>query len=389
MYRVGDEELDRMRGVIETGRLFRYGIGDECGTFEKRYAEKLGVRHCVLTASGTNALTAALIGAGVGPGDEVIVPACTYMATAIAVVAAGAIPLIVDIDDSITLDPVATEAAIGPRTRAIIPVHMWGQVCDMAAFEDIVRRHGVLIIEDACQAVGGAYEGRMVGSIGIAGGFSFNYYKNMTCGEGGAVVTNDDDIAERMKCVVDPCSYYWNGRENSFVGFVYDGARASELEGAMMNVQLNRIDGMIEAMRAQKKRIVEGTADVGLIPAKTNSIDWECGTHVMYRFDTPTAAEAFAEAIRGTVAVKTGRHVYTEWDQILQHRGSHHPALNPFTIEANRECRMDYSKDMCQRSLDILAATVFIQTHPDRSEPETVDLIATIRRAASEACAGE
>ncbi len=384
MYRVGNEELKRIRSVVETGRLFRYGIGDECATFERRYAEKLGVKHCVLTASGTNALTAALIGARIGPGDEVIIPACTYMATAIAVVAAGAIPLIVDIDDSITLDPVAAEKAIGPRTKAVIPVHMWGQVCDMNAFQALSDRFGVLIIEDACQAVGGAYEGRMVGSIGAVGGFSFNYYKNMTCGEGGAVVTDDESIAERMRCVVDPCSFYWNGRDESFAGFTYDGARASEIEGAMLNAQLDRIDGMIEEMRRQKRKILDAAVGAGLTPVRANSIEWECGTHVMFRFPSAAQAEAFAELAGGTVAIKTGRHVYTEWDQILGHRGAHHPALNPFELQANRECRMNYSKEMCRRSLDILGTTVFIQTHPDRTENEVEKQIETVCHAASE-----
>src|SRR6056297_1343603 len=148
MYRTGPEELEALRRVLDSGKLFRYGIGGECTRFEERYARRLGVRHCVQTASGTNALTAALIGAGIGPGDEVIVPACTYMATPIAVLAAGAIPIIVDIDESITIDPKAVEAAIGPRTRAVIPVHMWGLPCDMDAIMSLANRAGLIVVED-------------------------------------------------------------------------------------------------------------------------------------------------------------------------------------------------------------------------------------------------
>ena len=111
----------------------------------------------------------------------------------------GAIPLIVDIDDTITIDPKAIEAAIGPRTRAIVAVHMWGAACDMDAIMAIARRHDLLVVEDACQGVGGGYEGRKLGSIGHIGAFSFNYYKNMTCGEGGGVVVNDDTLAERVR----------------------------------------------------------------------------------------------------------------------------------------------------------------------------------------------
>jgi dTDP-4-amino-4,6-dideoxygalactose transaminase len=381
MYRIGRPEIDAVARVIKSGKVFRYGIGGECDRFEKRYAKFVGSRHCALTASGTQSLAAALIGAGIGPGDEVIVPACTYMATAIAVVIAGAIPVIADIDESLTLSPLAFAAAIGPRTHAVIPVHMWGLPCDMDQVLAVARAARVLVIEDACQAVGGAYEGRKLGSLGDAGAFSFNYYKNMTAGEGGAVVTSRNAWAERIRCAIDPCNFYWRGRASSRAGFVANGARSSEFEGAILNEQLDRIDGMIRAMRKQKKRILAATADTELEPIPANSLDWECGTHVMYRLPTPGAADAFAAKTGGTVTLKTGRHVYTEWDQILQHRGSHHPALNPFELAANKGCRMDYSRDMCRASLAILGRTVYLQTHPDRTPAETDALIERIRAA--------
>ena len=191
MFRAGQPEIDAIAKVIRSGRLFRYNDQSECVRFEQRYARYLGVKHATMTASGTTALTAALGGLGIGPGDEVLVPACTYMATAVAVLAVGAIPVIVDVDESITIDPAAMEAAIGPRTRAVMPVHMWGLPCDMGALMRIARRRKLLVIEDACQGVGGGYEGRKRGAIGHAGAVSCNYFKNMTCGEGGPVVTND------------------------------------------------------------------------------------------------------------------------------------------------------------------------------------------------------
>jgi dTDP-4-amino-4,6-dideoxygalactose transaminase len=127
----------------------------------------------------------------------VLIPAHTYMATATSVLAAGAIPVIVDIDETLTIDPEALEAAIGPRTRAVVPVHMWGTACAMERIMVIAARHKLIVIEDACQGVGGSYEGRKFGTIGDAGCFSFNYYKNMTAGEGGGVAVNDDTLAER------------------------------------------------------------------------------------------------------------------------------------------------------------------------------------------------
>ena len=385
MYRIGQEELDRLEKVFKSKKLFRYtaeGEG-ECLLFEKRYAQRLGVRHCFMTASGTNSLTAGLMGAGIGPGDEVIVPACTYMATPASVLAAGAIPVIVDIDESIGMSPAALRDAIGPRTRAVMPVHMWGLACAMNSIMKIAKDKNVLVIEDACQGVGGAYEGRMLGSIGDIGAFSFNHFKNMSCGEGGAVVTNDDAIAERIDCAVDPCRFYWDGRNDSFAGYLANGARASEIEGAIMNCQLDRIGEMIATMRRQKMKIIKETVSSGLSASPNNSPDWECGSHVTYLLPSAAAADALAEQINGWVALKTGRHVYTEWDPVLEHRGAHHPAVNPFDLEQNKGCRMTYSKEMCPQSLDILGRTVCIETHPDYSDNDVEEIAQRIVNAAA------
>ena len=214
MYAAGQEEIDAIANVIRNHALFRYGVGGECVRFESRYARYLGVKHFALAASGSNALAAAMTAVGLGPGDEVIIPAHTYMATATSVLAAGAIPLIVDVDETLTIDPDAVEAAIGPRTRAVVPVHMWGAACNMNAIMKIAEKHKLIVIEDSCQGVGGGYEGRKFGSIGHVGAFSFNYYKNMTCGEGGGVAVNDDKLAERTRCAIDPCHFYWHGRND-------------------------------------------------------------------------------------------------------------------------------------------------------------------------------
>jgi dTDP-4-amino-4,6-dideoxygalactose transaminase len=383
MYIVDHREADAIRKVLLSGKLFRYGVGGECERFEKRWATYLGIEHACLCASGTNALTAALIGAGIGPGDEVVVPACTYMATPVAVLAAGAIPVIVDIDDSITLSPKALAAAIGPRTRAVIPVHMWGLPCDMAAIMRLARKHDLLVIEDACQAVGGAFRGRALGSIGHAGAFSFNYYKNITAGEGGAVVTSDSRIMERARCVIDCCGFYWRGRRRDQRPFTCNGSRASELQGAMLNVQLTRLPGMLRRMRSEKRRILRATRGTGLVPIRANSLDDECGSHVMYTLPTPAAADEFARRVGGFVTLKTGRHVYTQWDAVLAHNGAHHPALNPYKLKENRGCRMAYRKDMCAGSLDILARTVAIATHPRHGAAEVSAIIQRIRAAAA------
>jgi dTDP-4-amino-4,6-dideoxygalactose transaminase len=391
LYIVGQEEIDAIAAVIRSGALFRYGIGSECDRFEQRYADYLGTGHVALTASGTYALTSAVVALGIGPGDEVLVPAHTYMATAMAVLAAGAIPVIVDVDESITIDPDAVEDAIGPRTRAVIPVHMWGAACAMDRIMAIAARHDLLVLEDTCQGIGGAYEGRKLGTIGHAGAFSFNYYKNMTAGEGGAVCTADPRVAERVKCAIDPCHFYWQGRSGEQKPFAGNGARASEIMGAMLNVQLDRLPGMIEAMRAEKKQILAGTAhlgNLGLRPSPMNSPDHDCAAQVMYLLPSEDAAARFAAVFPSVIAGKTGRHTYTEWDQILIGEGAAHAAMNPYNMAENRDCRRSYSRDMCERSLDILNRTIMVPTHPLHGADEIADTIHNIGVAARVALGG-
>jgi dTDP-4-amino-4,6-dideoxygalactose transaminase len=201
-------------------------------------------------------------------------------------------------------------------------------------------------------------------------------------GLSGAVVTNNRRWAERARCVIDCCGFYWDPKKREQTVFAYNGARASEFEGAILNAQLDRIGPMIRAMRRQKKRILKQTVKAGLIPSPANSLDWECGTHVLYRFEEAEQAATFADLVGGTVALNTGRHVYTEWDPVLRHLGAHHPALNPYNLAENRDCRMDYTREMCARSLDILARTVFITTHPDRKGPDVTAQIRGIKDAA-------
>jgi dTDP-4-amino-4,6-dideoxygalactose transaminase len=385
VYIIGQEEIDALARVINSKELFRYNIGHECERFETRYAAWLGARHFSLAASGSYALTAGMIGLGIGPGDEVLVPAHTYMASATSVLAAGAIPVIVDVNESITMDPAAIEAAIGPRTRAIVAVHMWGTTCDMDAIMEIARRRELRVIEDTCQGVGGGYNGRKLGTIGDIGAFSFNFYKNMSCGEGGGVVTNDDKVIKRVNCAIDPCHAFWTGRGEDEMPFAGNGARASELMGAVLNVQLDRIDGIIAAMRHERDTIHAGIGpalEIGLRLAPLNSKDHDCGANVFLTLPTAQSAEAFVKTFPSVIAGKTGRHTYTEWDQVLMGAGAAHPLMNPYNMPANAECRRTYSRDMCARSLDILNRTVLVPTHPLHTKDEIADIVHNINAAA-------
>jgi dTDP-4-amino-4,6-dideoxygalactose transaminase len=207
----------------------------------------------------------------------------------------------------------------------------------------------------------------------------------MTSGEGGGVSVNDDTVAARARCAIDPCHFYWHGRNDAEKPFAGNGARASELMGAILNVQLDRLDGMIAAMRAEKKQILAGTGsldNLGFRPAPMNSPDDDCSTQVMYTLPSAEAANRFVKIFPSVIAGKTGRHTYTEWDQVLMGEGAAHPEMNPYKMPANAECRKIYSKDMCARSLDILNRTVMVATSPLHSQADIDDIVHNIGSAA-------
>ena len=385
MYEIGNQEVQAIKKIISKGKLFRYLENSECDFFEKNYSKYLSIKHTALASSGTAALTAALVGLKIGPGDEVLIPAHTYMATAMSVLSVGAIPIIVDIDETLTIDPKALEDACGPLTRAAIVVHMWGTTCNMNAIMKIAKKKNLFVIEDACQGVGGGYEKKMLGTIGHVGAFSFNYYKNMTSGEGGAVVSNNKEIIERAKCAIDPCHFYWQGRKNSLKPFAANGSRASEFMGALLNVQLKRLPGMIKKMRAERNKILSSTqnlSNMGIKHSPLNSKNYDCGNYVFFKFNNTLDAENFTSIFSAPIAGKTGRHNYTEWDQILLKEGSFHQSLNPYKLSQNKKCRMNYSKNMCKSSLEILDKTIMIPTDPKNTKKDINNTIRNIKRAA-------
>ncbi|HEV8633839.1 MAG TPA: DegT/DnrJ/EryC1/StrS family aminotransferase [Chloroflexota bacterium] len=193
---IGQAEKRAVLGVLESGQLAQ---GEVVARFEAAFAAEVGVKHCVATSSGTTALHLALLALGLGPGDEVITSPFSFIASANAALFCGARPVFADIDPAtFNLDPAAVEPAITPRTKAIVPVHLFGQPADMDALTALAERYGLRLVEDACQAHGAAWRGRAAGAFGI-GCFSFYPTKNLTTAEGGAVTTDDDDVADRVR----------------------------------------------------------------------------------------------------------------------------------------------------------------------------------------------
>lgn len=240
---IGAEERAAVDRVLASGMLAQ---GPEVAAFEQEFSEVVGGRECVAVNSGTSALHMAFIAAGIGAGDEVIVPSFSFAATANSVVLAGATPVFVDIEiDHFNLDPAAVEAAITPRTRAIMPVHLYGHPANMRAFTEIAERHDLLVFEDAAQAHAASLDGTPVGAFGIAGSFSFYPTKNMMSGEGGMVSTGSPEVARNVRLLRN------QGMEkryaNEVVGF---NTRMTDVHAAIGRVQLQRLSGWTEARQA-------------------------------------------------------------------------------------------------------------------------------------------
>ncbi len=385
MYRIGQEEKDAVARVIDSGKLFKINDGNqEVLNFEKEMQEKFGVNKALYMTSGKAALISALIGMGIGPGDEVIVPAYTYIATAIAVVAAGAIPVIAEIDETLTLDVADVEKKISPRTKAIIPVHIQGFPNNMDAICALAKKHGIKVLEDACQSDGGSYKGKRLGTIGDAGALSFNFFKVISAGEGGALLTDDATIYERALIYHDSSAVAFFGnqldgiKEEPFCGTEY---RANEILAAIMREQLKRMDGILADLRRVKKELMDKLSAEGFTFAPSNDIEGDCATTLPIQFKTVAEAEKFDAAAGFGRPINTGKHVYSNWTPIMNKCGAFHPAMDPFKMEANKDIVPDYKPDMCPKTLDILARTVYISLNPDMTKEQIDEIVAKCKAA--------
>ena len=385
MYRVGKEEAEAVSKVILSGSYFKVNnIYGETEKAENEMKELFGVKNALLMTSGMAALVSGLTALGIGPGDQVIVPAYTYIATAMAVVAVGAIPVIAECDETLTLDPDDAERKITSATKAVIPVHIQGFPCDMDAICAMAKKHGIKVVEDACQADGAKYKGRRLGSIGDFGALSFNQYKLISTGEGGALLTNDNSLYQRALIYHDSNAVVFFGdqmknvTEKAFCGTEY---RTNEIQTAMLRVQLGRMDPMIDDLRRIKKRIMEELKDkYRFIPS--NDSDGDLSTTLAFAFGSAAEAEKFAVAKGGAIPINTGKHVYKNWTQIMEKRGAYHPLMDPFKMEANKDIIPDYREDMCPKTLDILSRTVYVGLSPDMDDERVEAIIKECREIA-------
>lgn len=351
--------------VLSTGDLSRFsGRGSsETKRFELELATKFNARHALAVNSGTSALIAALVGVGVGPGDEVLVPAYTWVSTAAAPLAVGAVPVLVEIDETLTIDPNDIRRKISPRTKAIIPVHMLNLVCNMKEIMEIARDHGISVIEDACQAFGLSYGGRRLGTIGDVGVYSFNQHKNIKSGEGGALVTNDDQIYARAAMYHDVGSYErgetYHADEPLLVGVNF---RMPELSAAILRTQLRRLDRQLQIRRKRREQLIERMrlSESGGVRLNPHNDEAQAAA-VSILFDSPESAAEFGTVRGARRLIDTGRHVYTNWQSLVTMR-TYHPRFDPWQWAG---AVPDFTPTACPRTLDVLSRSCAIELAPE------------------------
>ena len=354
----GEEEKKEVLEVLEGRYLFRYGTADTEGythkvvDFEDELKKTMGAKYAVATTSGTCSLLASLAALGIGAGDEVIVPGYTFIASISTIMLSGAIPVLAEIDESLTIDVTKIEELITPRTKAIMPVHMLGNPCKLDKIMEIAKKHNLYVIEDCCQAVGASYQGKRCGTHGDIGAFSLNIFKTISTGDGGAVITNDENLYERA------FGYHDQGHKPNRTGveignrsIIGMNMRMNELTGAVALAQTRKLDDILTTLRKNKAMLKGMLADLPHISFRTINDEGECATLLTILFDTKELAEKFCEKTGGRPIAYSGWHVYNNMEQVL---GKLLPAK---TMNVNDRV---YEKHMLPQTDDILERAVNI-----------------------------
>ncbi|MHB0858964.1 MAG: DegT/DnrJ/EryC1/StrS family aminotransferase [Anaerolineae bacterium] len=392
---IDQAEVDAVLNVLRKKRLFRFlangEVESEAARVEAWYRQRLGRGYALAVNGGTSALVCAMFGLNLGPGDEVIVPAYTYVATPAAVIAAGAVPVIAEIDASLNLDPRDLEAKITPYTRAIVPVHMRGVPARMDAIMAVADRHGIPVLEDVAQANGGSFGGRLLGTFGKVGCFSFQQFKIITSGEGGLVVTDDEEVYDRVRMQHDCAARFWEGTGSRQYDYVVSGEnyRISELVASLLLTQCGRLEPLLERFRLVKRRITPGLSDLrGITLQDVPDPAGDCGIAMGFFTPDPQSARDVAAALNaenvrcGTLYDNTipDRHIYANWPFMMS--GLAEDRRAPWKSPFYHGSVNGYSCDECPRSLDYLGRTVMlsIDQYFDIEDADTV--VEAVRKVA-------
>ena len=326
-YWFGKEEIEEVMEVMKSGYLFRYGSENDpkffhkVSTLEKEFARYCEAKFALATSSGTSSLLASALALGLKPGDEIIVPAYTFVASYTSVIFAGIVPVLAEIDESLTLDPNDIERRITPHTKAIMPVHMLGNPCDMDRIMAIAKKHNLLVLEDSCQATGASYKGKKAGTIGNIGAFSLNIFKTINSGDGGLVVTNDKMLYETAFSVHD------QGHKPSRLGVEVGNRnvlglnlRMNEITAAVALAQLSKIDKIISTLHEKRGKFKNLISEVkGFKFRILNDIEGDCATLCTVIFDTKEQAAKVSKALGSKTVDQSGWHVYANMEHVLNH----------------------------------------------------------------------
>jgi 8-amino-3,8-dideoxy-alpha-D-manno-octulosonate transaminase len=389
---IGQEEADAVAAVVAGRALFRYKGEHVAGTvadFERAACAALDCAYAVAVANGTSALRCALAALGVGCGDEVIVPAFTFIATVNAVVTAGAVSVFAEVDDSLGLDPTDLANHITERTAAIIVVHIENVACDLDAIGAVARDAGVPVIEDAAQAFGATYHGTPVGSFGALGAFSLQQEKNITAGEGGLVTTNDERLYLRAARYQDQggqfvTSYASTRGDELTVPFAGENLRMGELAGAVAGVQLGRLPGILASLRANKARILDG---VGVIPGlerrRRPDPEGDGASSITWFLPEPAIAKRFAAAVRAEgvpcAQMYHGRPVYLNAAVLARSTAS--GKGGPWAC-AEHPTDRTYGPGLCPRTEALVARSVIVPIGVGYGDRECDDVAAAVVKVA-------
>ena len=359
-YLAGNEEIDEVMDVLKNGYLSRYGedsnpaFKQKVYRFEREFAAKIGLAHAVAVNSGTGALMCALKALGIGPGDEVLVPGYTFIASISAVIEVGATPVLTEIDESLTMDPRDAESKITAKTRAVIPVHMLGNPCAMDQILALAKRRKISVIEDCCQAVGGKYKEKRLGSLGDMGAFSFNIFKVINSGDGGLVATDSQALYERAFGYHDqghmPLRKGVEIGKRSLIGV---NMRMNELTGAFLLGQLRKLDGILEKLRVNKEALKSRIKSAGIdgLSFRTINDSGECCTLLVVQFPSAAAAAAVAKKLGTKTMEKSGWHVYNNMEQILSWK-------DPDGRTPMRRNMLPRTDDILSRSINVSVGVV-------------------------------
>lgn len=365
-YWIGKEEEKELLDLIRARYLFRYGdekdpsFKHRVKTLEEEVSRGFGAGHALAVSSGTAALIVAMAAAGIGPGDEVIVPGYTFIASMSSVITCNAVPVLAEVDESLTLDPKDVERRITPYTKAILPVHMIGNSADLDALKAIADKHKLMLIEDTAQAFGGSYKGKRLGTIGLLGTYSFNIFKTINAGDGGMVVTDDEDLYKQAFAFHDQGHFpLRTGVEVGNRAVIGQNFRMTELNAAVLLAQFRKLGRIIRRLRALKARFKEQIKDVkGLEFRRLNDPDGDCGTILTVFLPDKKSADAVAEKLNTTTVSHSGWHVYNNMENILNMH-TVNPKNNPLKNQ-HYKGKAEYHKGMLPQTDRLLERAINI-----------------------------